>query len=190
MNAKTNSLLFFTLFLLINTSQGMGVGDWSSTTKNSTKFDDPGGGITITLSNGKQYKYIDEWYFYKDHIVGKTKEYINYENKYEYFVLNEITGKIHTFQKKDAWEIFIKSNNLNPKYWKRSFRDNWNHSEMMMLIPVLWFPISIPFIFLNLYFFKRLFEFEKNWTKWAFLSAISPLFILAISILGKFPDSF
>ena len=167
----------------------MGLGDWYATTKNKTNFDDPGGGKTITLANGKKYQNPDEWYFYKDNIIGIGKEYTEGRYKYEYFVIDEKEGKILTFEEKEIWEEFIMTNNLNPKYWKRSFRDNWNHIEMIKLLAIFWFPISIPIILINIYFYKKLLSFDNKWKKWVGLAAITPLIIIVINLLGKFPES-
>lgn len=189
MKSKTIKLIFSILLISVNNLLGMGIGDWHATTKNKTSFNDSGGGLIITLANGKEYKYPDEWYFYKDNIIGIGEEYIEGRHKYEYFIIKEREGDILTFDRKDSWEEFIKTNDLNPKYWKRCFRDNWNHIEMIKILAVFWFPISVPIILLNIYFYRRLLDFDNSWGKWASLAAIAPILIMIINILGKFPDS-
>ena len=172
--------IFLILIFSINSIWGMGLGDWEEYTKNETYFNSPGGGTIITLVNGKEYKYPDTWYFYKDHIIGIGKNYIEGKYDYEFFIINE----------KERWKELINTNDLNPKYWERWFRDNWNHIELIKLLAILWFPISIPIILINISFYKKLAKFDKSWKKWATLAAITPAIILLFNILGKFPESF
>jgi len=188
MKIKTTIILLL-LILNSNNLQGMGFGDWAAYTKHSTYFYSPGGGTTITLTNRKEYRSPKKWYFYKAHIIGKGKTNIDGRFKANFFVINEKEGDIHVFEKKAAWETYIHSNDLSPKYWQRWYTENWNHIELILLLAIFMFPISIPILLLNVYFYYKLAKSEKERKKWTILAAITPAIIFFINILGKFPES-
>lgn len=190
MKIKVKQIIFLILFLSVNFLSGMGLGDWDTYTKNETLFNNPGSGIVITLANGKMYRSPSKWYFYKDHILGVQKVYTEREYDFEYFIINEKEGEIYTFNEEGNWEEFIKSNELKPKYWRRWFKENWKHIELIKILAFFLFPVSIIIIILNMYFYKKLVTFDENWMKWAVLSVITSMLLLIITLLGEFPDSF
>jgi len=167
----------------------MGFGDWAAHTKNNTYFNSPGGGTIITLANGKKYEHPYKWYFYRDHIIGIRKKNITGGYKHDFFVINEKEGVIHTFNSEAKWKMYIDSNDLNPKYWKRWYTESWNHLELILLLAIFFFPISIPIILFNIYCYYKWAKFNKDWEKWRSLATITPALILLLTILGKFPES-
>jgi hypothetical protein len=56
-------LLLLLLLCLNYKVYSYSMGDWSAETKHGTAFNDPGGGLTLALSNGDEYKNIKKWYF-------------------------------------------------------------------------------------------------------------------------------
>ena len=168
MQTKLITIFLFLIFNTNNTS-GMSTGNWSASTKNNTHFNAPGGGTTITLANGKEYQYPNQWYFYKDNIIGTKRLWVEDKYEYDYFVINEKEGVINTFENKESWKNFIDTNELNPLYWKRSYSYDWNHLNLVKLLALFYPIISIPIILLNIYFLYNLAKLNQSWIKWIFL---------------------
>ena len=144
----------------------------------------------LTLKNGKQLHQLVEWYFYKNHIIGKKKKSAESSSSIEYFIVNERRNSILIFESKDRWDEDLKENNLKPFLWTRWFDDNWDHIETLKLYAFLWFPFTIILIIFNLSIWWKITRFEDGWTYGFYKASITPLVIFIIFLLGKFPQSF
>lgn len=186
---------FFVVLLMLCFSfsaKSSGFGDWSAHTKFNNHFYQPGGELVIYLKNGKQYKNPSTWYFYKNHIIGIRKQWMN--NKYidEYFIIDEKENTILELKKRIEWKRYLEKKHLVPFFWTRWCSGNWNHLETLVILSIFCFPLTLLLIMLNLYFFIQAIKinqlnFKGKWTK---LSLIFPSFLFCAFILGQFPQSF
>jgi len=106
-----------------------------------------------------------------------------------YFIIDEKTVEIKIFENQRDWKKYIHDYDLNPKFWKRSFSDNWNHLEYIKLMAFLCFPISIPIILFNIYCLSKIFKANDEWRKWLIFSLIVPFIILILNFMGNHPQS-
>jgi len=167
------------------------MGDWSTETKNGTAFNDPGGGLTIALSNGDKYKNIKKWYFYKNHIIGTSIQFVGtYDERLTcYFIMNELNNQVLAFDEEDAWYKYRSEHGLIPAYWTRWHLDNWSNMDALIFLSIFYFPITILLIYA---YFKSIYsalkgnEFDRS--RLAFMVA-APVLFLIIYLLGAFPGS-
>ncbi|MBN2892513.1 MAG: hypothetical protein JXL97_11645 [Bacteroidales bacterium] len=119
-------ILVFSIFFLstFNIAHGMGISDWSYTTKNGSTISDsdPIPGVRLCLKKGEAKELYDlqKWYFYKNSIIGVYGE----RKIHEYFIANELTGELTTYTNRKEWKKQIKQKKLKPKIWT-----NWHKSH-------------------------------------------------------------
>lgn len=180
---KIRVSVFFTIvFLTIQSSYGMSLGEWSYGTKHRT-FISGDGGVQIENRRNRIYN-VKKWYYYKDHIIGLTS--ISYhkteEQKESYFILNELTGKIDTFQNAKEWRDSIRESELKPIY-TRWYTNHFNRALFLIALCSIIYPFfSIPIFLLLLYllfkflkevFFRERFNLKEPFTQvFIFLSLI------------------
>lgn len=168
-----------------------GFGDWSAVTKNGTAFNDPGGGLSITLSNMDEYKNIRKWYFYKNHIIGTRIQFVQTSNERHtcYLIINELNNKVLEFDEEEAWYQYRSEHELLPAYWTRWFSDNWNFMEALFFWIIFLFPLTLLLIyayFRNIYRALKENEFDRS----RLLEiAATPALFLVIYLLATFPGS-
>jgi uncharacterized protein YdeI (BOF family) len=137
----TKRLLLTILFFLISfPCFAWGIGDWLNKTPKGNIMFDSGGGTVLTLTkNQTEFADINNWYFYRGHIIGQTDS--------SYFIINEVSAEIRLFQSKPEWESHIRTSDLKPVFWTRCFSDNWRFFEQIaFLLLVLVVLLSIPFL--------------------------------------------
>lgn len=90
----------------------------------------------------KNIPRIKKFYFYKNHIVGYTDNL--------FFIFNEGNENLEIFRDKSAWKEKIKAHHLNP-FITRWLEVSDAPSEYALML-VMGFHISIPLIFLVVYY--------------------------------------
>lgn len=121
-------LTLFTFFMTASTFS-MGLGDWQNPTPGHNTMEDPGNGITLRISKTNIEIFpIEEWYFYKDYIIGKTNK--------NFFIVNENNGNVLQFESDKEWTNFINHNDLKPLIWTRWYSDNWVDNDSLCYFPL------------------------------------------------------
>ena len=163
---------------------GYGLSDWQHETPCGNLIDDNGNGITLHLTKkGQEMSLIKRWYFYKDHIIGISRD--------NYFIVNESTEQIYQFNNESAWQNAIQQNKLTPPLWTRWYADNWVDFDYLLIAIVLGFIFSIPLALLLLLMLYRAIVIEHFSLK-EMNTAILLMLILVfglIAILDAFPQS-
>jgi hypothetical protein len=180
--------ILITLAFIINTSNShakIGLGDWARKTPNDNEINNfYGNGLTLRLKNGKQVQELSRWYFYKENIVGQLHDGT-------YFVANENTGQVDSFQRIADFDHFIEAHKYEPTFWKRWHTADWAPLNDILFIALLAFPISIILVILFCIICYAAIIVEKlNYRRPFTLILISILLISLLNIaLERFPQS-
>jgi hypothetical protein len=172
-------LIIFLLFSLNSFAQ-IGFTDWAEETPNGNRIDDLNNN-SLYMRNGVEIKSLDEWYFYKDCVIGTTRVPHRYLIINEYFVANEILNTIDTFANEQDWKVFIKLHDLEPWIWKRTYKYEWSHITWrnFFLLFSFGFYISIPLTIIMFVIVKRAIK-RENFNK------RKPYTITTLIIIGLF----
>ncbi|MEM6841446.1 MAG: hypothetical protein AAF632_04415 [Bacteroidota bacterium] len=179
---------FFTLLLLIYSlnSFSFGLGDWRNTTPGGNTIDYPGGYIHLWVEESNEHVAgLKKWYFYKKYIVG------SYERS-GYFILNEETAQLDTFNVKSEWINAIKSKKIKPKVWTRWYSDAFINSwDDFLFFLTFGFLVSWPMIIgLSILTYKGIKKVREKPYNLTTLTAIGAWIIVILwNILGIFPQS-
>ena len=157
---QTRILFTFLIFLISTNSFSFGIGDWIYHTPNGSTLDDPGGGISLNTLNHLRLQNLRKWYFYKNNIIGISDPASNGQSTPSFFLVDEISGKIETFNNSKIWNKRIEDAELKPKiftYW---------HTSHIRLFYILWI--------------------WYNFFKWQFILIVCGIiFIVFKSIIGE-----
>lgn len=167
----------------------IGLGDWSCVTPNGNRINNFSE-QTLYLSNNTQLDGLDEWYFYKDQIIGKLHGAD--PKRKVYFVVNELSFEINTFSTKQEWISYLDKQNLQPKIWTRWFQRDWTFfDDQIILWLVFTSYISLPLMICFLIFlFKAIRKEKLNLRQpYTMIVTITTTFILVFWIFDKFPQS-
>jgi len=188
---KKNILsLVFSLFLILlflRCKAEVGMGDWQCITPGNNTIDNySGDGISLFLSNGKNYKKLEKlqrWYFYKGYIVGIQAN--------SYFIANEKTLRVDSFNSKKQWIEFRIQQKIDPKLWPRWYTTQWTYYEDLGFYLFTWFFISIPLalVFATLIFVAIRFEKLRIRRPATLLVYFTIAIALIIYLFERFPQS-
>jgi hypothetical protein len=118
-------LFSFMYLFVFNANARIGLADWSAETPRGHTIDNFTV-KTLYLKNKQEVKWVKEWYFYKDHIIGKTGDK-NFQGEIlSYFVVHELRFTVKTFQDEASWQSYIEINDLKPKLWTRWYKGDWS----------------------------------------------------------------
>jgi len=174
----------FTLLICHHVHARIGLADWTSVTPGKNEINNFNN-LTLYLQNGKQLEGLNNWFFYKNNIIGQL------HNK-KYFVVNETTFHIDTFQTEDEWLKFRRTNNINPKLWTRWFDTNWKTTfgDFAFYILVSFY-ISIPAMILFLWLCYKAIRQEKFSMRNRYTIIVASILsiVLINFLLGQFPQS-
>jgi hypothetical protein len=123
-------------------------------------------------------KNVDKWYYYKNHVIGKSSEH--------YFVFNELTKELRFFSEEQEWELFLEKQFLYPQIRTRWYAGQytWGNTAFLILFSI---PCSI---IISEYVKKKLNEENFAWDKRVVKNAIIFIFCLIILyLLEVFPQS-
>jgi hypothetical protein len=135
------------------------------------------------------FQYIEEWYFYKGHVIGTMEP--NQSNRF--FVINEQSCSLDTFDRAEEFDQYLTNHGLKPLFWTRWYDFNWgtfvsgtgNGSFFLFIFfgGIFWLILGLLFviIFLIMYVPKR----RHRWV----LVSIFLLFIFIRILLDVFPGS-
>jgi len=151
--------------------KAMGLGEWGFNRSLGISLHNTYGPTQIDVLN-ETISNVEEWYFYKKHIIGFCGKK---DQNRTYFVLNEGSKEIFRFQEFEKWKKFIRQKKLKPKIWTRWFR---SHDSVFLMVLVIysiyfWF-ISIPLLILFLWgvfklkkevFFVEKFNLKEPFTR-------------------------
>lgn len=155
-------------------------------TPGGNTIDYPGGYIQLWIEGSNEHIVgLKKWYFYKEHVVGIYKES-------NYFILNENTAQLDTFNVKSDWMKAIKSKRIEPKIWTRwhtdSFTNSWDDFLFFLTFGffISW-PMIIGLLILTYKGIKSIREKPINLTS---LAAIGTWIVVIIwHVLGIYPQS-
>ncbi|MCB9261075.1 MAG: hypothetical protein H6607_01700 [Flavobacteriales bacterium] len=185
-------VLAFYLFLSNTVFAGIGVTDWAAKTPWGNEINNFSN-TTLYLRNGVELTGLAEWYFYKNHIVGRLGNKNHYGDTTGYFVVNEITNSIDTFQTKRDWEVLVTQTKLKPRYWTRWHNKSWKVLNGRVLFALYYsFPTFIFVLVLLIFFIRKAWVKEKfQWKKpFTAMLLIMLIGLLSMLLLGSFPQSF
>jgi len=170
---------------------GIGLSDWSDKTPYGNEINNFMGSKILYLKNGQEIENVSQWYFYKEHIIGKTNsnDYNHSESTphvESFFIVNDKSLSIKIFHLKSEWDTFITNNKLKPKFWTRWHYGKWNTMEDLVFILILGFIITIPLMILlgrsiYLSITKEKFNYKMRHTRVSILSTISCLIIVLLN---------
>ena len=120
--------------------------DWSAETPVGNIISDNWGPKTLIVQDSFIVSGLQKWYFYDDCIIGTFKP--NYkENNKLYFIYNERSNKLDTFNLESSWISAINQKELRPLLWTRWYVSDWHSISLLdimmwiilvvVLIPVL-----------------------------------------------------
>lgn len=113
-----------------------GIGDWVNSTPSGNQMGDPGGGTMFHFTGGgNEVTGIDQWYFYKEHTIGKYHK--------GYFIINEKANKFKLFESEHLWKEELTKQNLIPKILTRWYNDNWVFYDNFIILLFLGIPLNI-----------------------------------------------
>ena len=178
--------LIFSLTPLYTLS--FGLGEYRVKTKNGSSIDNyMGNHKTITLQNHSKVESVMEWYFYKNHIIGRSlhNDYEKKTYKDEWFIINEITSEVEKYNLEENWVKKIKLKSLDPKLWTRWHNDEWEYHWFIIVILAF---ISFPFI-LMFWMTLNMTELFKNLKIYRLAIITTLLLSSTLYFLGKLPQS-
>ncbi len=183
--------LFILVLLLISffkVEAGVGFSDWQCITPGKNSIDNySGAGISLFMSNGVKYARVDNlerWYFNRSFIVGRQKDH--------WFIANEKTFKVYSYNNERLWLDAIAKQHLKPFIWTRWYSDNWAFYSDWGFSIFLFFPLSILLVLIFVIICYRAARFEKfNVKKPMTIITILLIFtVLFIYLAEQFPQSF
>ena len=118
-----NKVIILIFLLFTQTTFAMGFGDWSYVTSNGSQLYDPG----------------DAVYLSKNHIIGEYRLNIN-DDEAAYFILNEMNGKLKTYNNKQLYDIDLRTQEHVPLFWTRWYT---NHFTLIQAMYILWLFYSL-----------------------------------------------
>lgn len=95
----------------------------------------------VLIGHEKRLHNLEEFYFYKNHIIGYGKEY--------YFVFNENTEQTDLFQTEREWKQIVSEKGLKPAIYT-NWLDISDSPATFLLIAFLWGMIAAPILLLIL----------------------------------------
>ena len=177
---------FFVSFFLQSKGE-IGLGDWQSITPGNNTIDNySGDGITLFLSNGKEYKKLEKlekWYFFKGFVIGIRSG--------SYFIANEKTLQIDSFDNSKQWLDYRVQNKIVPKLWTRWYITKWDYYKDFGFYLLIWFFISGPLILLFFVFVYLSIRYEKVSPKKPFTLIVFLIIVVTTTtyVLELFPQS-
>lgn len=183
--------IILVLFLIVQPLkvEGLGFSDWKSTTPGGNTGNNFGGYNIEFFIQGKHIDSVQQFYFYKNHILG-----IQGVNKLDitgYFIIDEWNNKIYKYKNENIWKSQIQKKSLNPVIWTRWYTSNWFELDDWKILFLFGFFVSIPLLVLYIFFLIKAikierFKFFKPYTtSW---SVITFLIFLEV-ILNLYPQS-
>lgn len=112
--------------------------------------------VVFTFSYGGGYYSMTDFYFYKNHVIGK--------NESDFYVINEETHGVREFNNESHFNEYLKSEKLKPLIWTRWFNYNYDASVNALFWYVVIFifapaPLVLPGLLLysviSLIFWKK-----------------------------------
>ena len=167
-------IIVLTLSTFTHTEARVGMGE--------INFNTPGGHVIcdcdpypetpVLVGFESSIKNLQEWYFYKNHIVGYGKGY--------YFIFNEVTGDLQYFKNKDTWEQAITNQNIKPFFtrWLNISDSIEALYAIIFLGMFIWIPLIL-IIAIGIFIYFHVTGFNKR----KLIVAGFLLFIIAIVIL-------
>lgn len=175
-------LLFLIAFGFAHEAFAFMAGYWHRETKNGTEFVD-GPDPSIVLKDGTSLAMPDEWYFYKDHIVGA----LGRDQEKTYVVIDELNSGVSTFNQEEAWQAFINSHRLKPLLWTRWYTGDWNKMRAAIYLLVFMFPITIGWLLLHIRWISK--ARKTGARKYYVYFSILPMLLLITYLFSQFPGS-
>ncbi len=172
-------ILYILWSSLPDQSMAQGMGDWTEVTRLGTRMENG----HIYLKKGTQLDHVNQWYFYKDHIIGKANEY---------FIINEWSNVLQLFQKEEDWQAAIDQQHLRPKLWTRWYMYEWHFfSDNLLFALILAFPLTLTLLGLFLWNLYRVIWKENfNIRKPSTIVLVLILFLMSIRyVLDCYPAS-
>ena len=170
-------------------SYAMGLGDWNCKTPNGNEIINTGGTF-LNMKNTQILDGLDQWYFYKGNIIGQRHSNVN--SSETYFVANEVTFTIDTFQTKQEWIKYIERHELKPSIWTRWYDTDWRFfNDTVGLVAIVFFYISIPLFGVIVWLFFKAIKYEKlNFRKpYTIITTLIVVFLVIRLLLDQFPQS-
>ncbi len=167
-------LTIILIFITLN-CMSFGFADWQHKTPGGNIMRNYGSGIYLELyKTNVEIENIDEWYFYRNFIVGKTSN--------EYFIIKETNCEIFKFKDKGDWDNLLELNKLKPIMWTRWYSGNWIDLDNIIIWSFFLFFISIPLIIFFVFalyksIFKEKLRIKKTYT-------ILVLVTILVSVIG------
>ena len=107
---------------------------------------------------------LEEWYFYKNHIVGKYKNI----SQFNYFIFNETNCQHEIYISKKEFTVQLKHKGLKPLIWTRWHKENYGmiftdgHILDKIIFVWIYMPVIVGFA---LFFVITLFRTSCNLAK-------------------------
>lgn len=174
----------------------VGLTDWQNTTPGGNKINNfTKMGNALVIVEGADLEGIDDWYFYKDYVIGHLISKYQKDSTMAFFAVNESSKKINTFSSEASWNAFLTEQQLQPKIWTRWYNTDWTFLDdvlMFLTLGIFMTPFFvIPLLFLWAFILYKAIIKERLNRRMPFTIAlflITCMFVL-VKLLDYFPQS-
>ena len=165
----------------LNSYCGIGLTDWSCETPNGNEINNYLDMPTLYLKDGNAVKDVSQWFFYKNYVLGQL-------NNNNFFIVNEKTLSVRTFESEQEWLRVRNKLYLNPAFWTRWYDGGLNFIDTILIITIIYFYVSIPLVLLLGLIFYKAIKKERLNIKKPFTLATAVL--VGITLIGVLLESF
>lgn len=127
---------------------------------------------------------LQQWYFYKQHIIGKNGDSL-------YYVIDEGRCVVNRFTSEAAFKQYIAEHRLKPALWLRSYDTmrTWDYFEQLCFMAFMLFPLTIILLILYLVVGVGLLLGKKKAVWKTVLLVVVPAGVIITALLQYFPQS-